>query len=182
MIAGQFIRLVVDVNFVNVVLIFALIVSLYTDIRHSKILNLVTMPAAGAGMVYHTVSGGFSGFGWSFKGMCVGLALLLIPFLMGGIGAGDVKLLGAVGALKGSVFVLYAGLASAVAGGIIVLFLLICRGIVTKVLTNMAWGFAIQKSSFLTKGHFVGGSFPYGIAIVVGTVFTLLTGWNTWVN
>ena len=168
--------------FETVVLLAVLAVSLYSDIRYRKIYNLVTMPAVIAGMIYHTLVGGINGLFLSFAGFAVGLALLLIPFLMGGIGAGDVKLLGAIGALKGPSFVLYSGLASAIAGGIIVLFLLLYRGILTKVLSNMAWGFVTQKTSFLAKGNLVGGSFPYGIAIVCGTVFTLLTGWNTCLN
>lgn len=166
--------------FVDTVLVVALAVSLYTDIRHRKILNLVTMPAAAAGIVYHAFTNGISGLGTSFAGLGAGLALLLIPFLMGGIGAGDVKLLGAVGALKGPVFVLYAGLASAIAGGILALFLLIYRGTLVQVLKHTAWGLLIQKVSFLSGGTLIGGSFPYGIAIVAGTVFTLLTGWNAW--
>lgn len=166
--------------FETVVLLAVLAVCLYSDIRYRKIYNLVTMPAVIVGMVYHILVGGKNGLILSFSGLVAGLALLLIPFLMGGIGAGDVKLLGAIGALKGPFFVLYVGLASAIAGGIIVLFLLFYRGILIKVLSNMAWGLAIQKSSFLTKGHLLGGSFPYGIAIVCGTVFTLLTGWNIW--
>lgn len=168
--------------FPDIVLLAALVASLYTDIRRRKILNLVTMPAAAAGIVYHTVTGGFGGFGASLTGLAAGMALLLIPFLMGGIGAGDVKLLGAVGALKGPVFVFYAGLASAIAGGIFALLLLVYRGTLIQVLKHTAWGLLIQRAGFLSGGTLIGGSFPYGIAIVAGTVFTLLTGWNAWLG
>lgn len=158
-----------------------LTVSLYTDIKERKILNTVTAPAAAAGLLYNCVAGGLAaGLKTSLGGLLLGMGLLIIPFLMGGIGAGDVKLLGAIGALKGPVFVLYAGLASAIAGGLLAVLLLIYRGTLSQVLKNTAWGLATLKGSFLTRGNLIGGSFPYGIAIAVGTVFTLLTGWNAW--
>lgn len=170
----------VNVDLTDIALVTALLVSLYTDIRRRKILNLVTVPVAAAGLIYHTFTGGINGLGTSLGGMAAGLALLFIPFAMGGIGSGDVKLLGAVGALKGPVFVFYAGLASAVAGGLVAVLLLICRGTLLQVLKNTAFGLATFKTSYLTGGTLIGGTFPYGIAIAAGTIFTLLTGWNTW--
>ncbi|MBW2186737.1 MAG: prepilin peptidase [Deltaproteobacteria bacterium] len=44
---------------------------------------------------------GFSGFTTSVAGLVTGLLLLIIPYLMGGMGAGDVKALAALGALLG---------------------------------------------------------------------------------
>lgn len=168
--------------FADVILIAALAISLITDICYRKIMNVVTMPAALAGLVYHCISGGLYGLGISLCGLLAGIVILIIPFIVGGIGAGDVKLLGVVGALKGPVFVLYSGLASAVAGGIFALILLLFRGTLSEVLKNTAWGLATQRTSFLLKGKLIGGSFPYGIAIVAGTVFTLITEWNSWLN
>jgi len=167
-------------GFADVILFVVLAISLLTDIRQRKILNIVTLPAMVVGVFYSVVSQGIRGFGMSCAGLVAGIALLFIPFLMGGIGAGDVKLLGAVGALKGPVFVFYSGLASAIAGGIIAVVILICRRRFYKVLKNTTWGFVTLRTEFLTGKTFVGGAFPYGIAIVAGTVFTLLTRWNQW--
>lgn len=180
MIAGQFFKVMVDMEFVDIVLVGILVLSLYTDIRYMKILNVVTVPAIFSGIVYHTMTNGFLGFGIGLGGCFVGLALFFIPFIMGGIGAGDVKLMGAVGALKGPVFVLYAGLASAVAGGVIAVIVLIFRGRLIQVFKNIVWGLAVNKTFFFSNGNFVGGNFPYGIAIVAGTFFTLVTRWNIW--
>jgi prepilin peptidase CpaA len=174
---------VVNVAFPDIILVTLLAVSLYTDIKERKILNIVTVPAAGAGLLYNAAAGGLAaGLKVSLGGLLLGMGLLIIPFLMGGIGSGDVKLLGAIGALKGPVFVLYAGLASAIAGGLLAVLLLVYRGTLVQVLKNTAWGFATLKGSFLSGGNLIGGSFPYGIAIAAGTVFTLLTGWNTWLG
>lgn len=164
----------------NAILIIVLVVSLFTDLKERKILNAVTVPAAIVGLCYNFATGGLAGVKFALSGLLVGTGLLLIPFLMGGIGAGDVKLLGAVGAVKGPVFAVNAGLCSAMAGGIFVLGLLVYRGILLEVLRNTAWGLATLGGSFLTKGSMTGGNFPYGVAIFAGTVFTLVTGCSIW--
>jgi prepilin peptidase CpaA len=101
--------------------IFFLLICI-TDTLVSRIPNIATLAAALTGLGYHTWSAGASGFQFSFLGILTGLALLLIPYLMGGMGAGDVKALAALGSLLGAgatfqVF-LYAGLA----GGILAAF------------------------------------------------------------
>lgn len=167
-------------NIPNTILIIALSISLYTDLKQRKIFNSVTVSAAAAGLLYNAAAFGFAGVKLTLCGLVVGMSLLLIPFLMGGIGAGDVKLLGVVGAVKGTVFVINAGLYSAVAGGIFALALLAYRGILVDVFKNTAWGLATLKGSFLSEGALTGGSFPYGVAIFAGTAFVLLSGWSVW--
>lgn len=164
----------------NAILIIVLAVSLYTDLKQRKILNSVTVPAAAAGLLYNCVAGGFAGAKFSLCGLLAGLALLFIPFLMGGIGAGDVKLLAAIGAIKGAPFVISAGVCSAATGGILALGLLLYRGMFLQVLKNTAWGLVTLKGSFLTRGNMMGGAFPYGVAIFAGTLFALFTGWSLW--
>ena len=164
----------------NAILVIVLAVSLYTDLKQRKILNSITVPAAAAGLLYNCAAGGLAGAKLSLGGLLAGFALLLIPFLMGGIGAGDVKLLAAVGAIKGPAFVINAGLCSALAGGILALMLLLYRGIFLEVLKNTAWGLVTLKGTFLTRGNMMGGAFPYGVAIFAGTLFTLFTGWSLW--
>jgi len=168
------------VHIPNAILIIVLVVSLFTDLKERKILNAVTVPAAIVGLCYNCATGGLAGVKFALSGLLVGMGILLIPFLMGGIGAGDVKLLGVVGAVKGPAFVVNAGICSAVAGGILVLVLLVCRGSLLEVLRNTAYGLATLGGSFLTNGSMTGGSFPYGVAIFVGTMFTLVTGWSLW--
>ncbi|MFK4998209.1 prepilin peptidase [Bacillus sp. N9] len=63
-------------------------------------------------------------FSFSGKGFLVGFALLLIPYLLGGMGAGDVKLMAAIGALMGTTFVLYSFVYIALIGGFISIFLI----------------------------------------------------------
>lgn len=86
-------------------------------------------------------------------GFAAGLALLLIPYILGGMGAGDVKLLGLIGALKGSGFVLETFIYMAVIGAMLAILVILMRG-----------GF---KKSF-------GVGMPYGVAIAGGAVLALL--------
>ena len=97
----------------------ALLISLITDIKNRKILNIVTMPSILIAFIYYTAAQGWGGFLYSGKGFLVGFSLLLIPYLLGGIGAGDVKLMAAIGALMGTSFVLYSFVYIALIGGLI---------------------------------------------------------------
>jgi prepilin peptidase CpaA len=77
------------------------LVSAVADVRTHKIPNVITFPAILMAISYYSACRGWDGFVFSTGGMCVGVALLLLPYLMGGMGAGDTKLMGAVGAVLG---------------------------------------------------------------------------------
>jgi prepilin peptidase CpaA len=100
----------------------------YTDGTRSKIYNKVTFPAALVGLLLHTIFGGTSGLVWSLIGLGVGLGIQWVPFMLGLAKAGDVKLLMAVGALKGWAFCCFGFLYGAVAFGLISLPWLLKRG------------------------------------------------------
>ena len=90
------------------------LIGLYTalaaviDYRQHRIPNYLTVPAALLGLAYHSFMP--SGMGWlmSLAGFAVGFSLLLLPWLLGGGGMGDVKLLAALGAWLGPLLVLVA--------------------------------------------------------------------------
>jgi prepilin peptidase CpaA len=69
-----------------------------TDVRLHRVPNWVTVPAALLGLAYHATMPAGLGVLASLAGFAVGLALLLVPWLLGGAGMGDVKLLAALGA------------------------------------------------------------------------------------
>jgi prepilin peptidase CpaA len=73
------------------------------DLKWRTIPNWLTWTAFGIGLCGHAVLGFWGGLGAAGGGL-TGLALLIIPFLSGGMGGGDVKLLMALGALLGAVF------------------------------------------------------------------------------
>jgi len=72
------------------------------DIRQRRIPNFIVFPAALIGLALHLIDGGFSGFLFALKGLGLGFGLLLIPYLVKGMKAGDVKFMMAIGAFTGA--------------------------------------------------------------------------------
>ncbi|MGW8256730.1 MAG: A24 family peptidase [Thermoguttaceae bacterium] len=68
------------------------------DARTFRIPNLLTIPVLLSGFIYHGVTGGFAGLQASFAGAFFGFAVIFVMFIVGGMGAGDVKLMAAIGA------------------------------------------------------------------------------------
>ena len=101
--------------FVTIVLIVAAVI----DGWILKVPNWLTFPFIISGWIYWTVAAGFvNGLGWSLLGTFVGMILLLVLRNVGGMGAGDVKLLAGVGAWLGTIVTLWAFAATAVVGGV----------------------------------------------------------------
>ena len=78
-----------------------LVVAAAIDGYKLKVPNWLTFPMILSGWVYNTAAFGWEGLLWSLLGTVVGLALLLPLYSIGGMGAGDVKLLAGVGAWVG---------------------------------------------------------------------------------
>ena len=158
----------------DLVLASVLIICTVTDLLYKKIYNLVLIPALLFAIGYNWYQGGWSGLGQSLLGMLVGLLILIIPFARGGMGAGDVKLLGFIGALKGAAFVLYSAIGMGLAGGIIALGIWFYRfgaidtmaGILRGMWTMIRSGFTV----FPFRLHNEKIIMPYGLAIALGTV------------
>ena len=104
-----------------------LVVAAVIDGYKLKVPNWITFPLVLSGWVYGAVTGGWAGFGDSLLGTGVGLALLLPAYAIGGMGAGDVKLLAGVGAWVGAQTTFYAFCVSAVVGGVIALAMVLVR-------------------------------------------------------
>ena len=150
-----------------------------------KVPNWITFPFIISGWIYSLVFFGWAGLGWSMLGTAIGLGLLLPAYAIGGMGAGDVKLLAGVGAWIGATHTLYAFCLSAVFGGLIALAMVLYgrklakhkhlfMGILTEILTvrdprRLAAIAADRKSSMMLL--------PYGIPIAMGTiVYFIWTG------
>ena len=162
----------------NVAIILILIISVITDVRHRKIFNLVTLPAILLAFIYHSFVSGLEGFLTSGEGFLVGLGLLIVPFLLGGIGAGDVKLLAAVGAWKGTIFIFYTGIYAGLIGGLIAIFLLLKRRELSYTVKQMLISAVVLKStngSLLIKDEMPRAlSLPYAVPIALGGLATFL--------
>src|SRR5687767_4483683 len=85
-----------------------LVVAAVIDGWKLKVPNLITFPMIISGWIYSGVFFGWEGLGYSLLGTVVGLALLMPAYAIGGMGAGDVKLLAGVGAWVWAMVTLYA--------------------------------------------------------------------------
>src|SRR3954447_17072657 len=119
----------------DVVLLAALSWAVVTDVRSRRISNRLTYPLMALGLAANGLAGGWGGARDSALGWLLGAALLLLPCLLGAMGAGDLKLLAAIGALKGPEFVLHAAVYTALAGGVLAL----CELVRTRG-ARLAWG------------------------------------------
>src|SRR5947208_13681627 len=107
-----------------------LVVAAVIDGLKLKVPNWITFPMIISGWVYSaTLSpyAGWEGLLYSLLGTVVGLALLLPAYAIGGMGAGDVKLLAGVGAWVWGTTTLYAFALSAVIGGVIAVLMVLSR-------------------------------------------------------
>ncbi|MCR4441596.1 MAG: A24 family peptidase [Peptococcaceae bacterium] len=165
---------------IDVTLLVVLLISCYTDLRFQKIYNALLFPPLLGALVLHCLSGGMGGLFFSLKGLALGMALLFPPYLLGGMGAGDVKLLGLVGALKGAQFVFASFLLAALLGGVMSLLVLACRGQLARGLKKTGQGLKTAFFSRFTVWNFASleeenaDSFPYGLAIAAGALAALM--------
>lgn len=166
--------------FVAIVLVVAAVIDGY----QLKVPNWLTFPMIVSGWVYSMAAfawGGlpwYEGLGWSVLGTVVGLALLLPAYAIGGMGAGDVKLLAGVGAWMYSTHTFFAFCATTVVGAVLAVGMVLCRKawkkhsdqfwmILNEILVirhpeTLSAIAAERKSSMLLL--------PYGIPIAIGTI------------
>jgi prepilin peptidase CpaA len=150
-----------------------------TDIRFRKVPNWLTASAVFAGLVGHLVAPGGQGPGAALLGAVVGLAVFFPFFALGGMGGGDVKLMGALGAWVGWHTIVWTGLYGAVAGGVLGLAVGLAHGYLRQALCNIGglllfWSAqGVRPMPALTLEHGHGPRLPYAIPIFVGLVAAL---------
>ena len=156
------------------VLTLGLVLAVYTDVRTRRIPNWLTGSIAGAGFGL-AFGGGVVTPTQAALGLLTGLLLMMPGHLIGATGAGDVKLMAAVGTMLGPDLTFRAFLYSAVAGGVFAVAVATRRGILAatlqdagRLVTSPAGARqAIESPSRANR-------FAYGPAIAVGTLISLM--------
>jgi prepilin peptidase CpaA len=110
-----------------VLLAIFILAAFISDAKRSLIPNALSVSAAAVGLVYHLAFDGWSGLLFSAIGLTVGFAMLLLLYSFGALGAGDVKLFAAVGAMMGTAFVWQSMMYSVLYAGVIGFLLLLHR-------------------------------------------------------
>ena len=155
------------------------LVACVTDLRSRRIPNVLTFGAAGAGILFHVFAPAGEGATAAALGWLLGVAIFFVPFALGGLGGGDVKLLGALGAWLGPSAIFWAALYTGVAGGVMAIITALASGYFRKALSNVYlllahWRVAgIKALPQLTLETSEGPRLAYAIPIFAGTMVAI---------
>ena len=166
----------------EVMLIIFLLVAVISDLADHRIPNVLTLGAALLGIFSHLYLGGTQGAAVALGGFALGLTFLLPFYLLGGMGAGDVKMMGAVGAFVGPQAALLAVGVALVCGalGAVGLLMFGALGVHGSSASNgldreRHGGAAIaSEATHRAAGRSVKARFPYAPAIAAGALAALV--------
>ena len=149
------------------------------DVRTRRIPNWLTFGAALTALAYGAFDTGLPGVGTAAAGWIAGAALFFPFFALGGMGAGDVKLLAALAAWLGPSESVWLAIFAAMAGGVLGLAVALSRGYLRTAISNL-W---LMVMHWRTQGlgpvpglTLKDGSSPrlaYAIPITIGVLCTL---------
>jgi prepilin peptidase CpaA len=169
-------------TFEAVVPLVALVVGLaacLTDVRSRRIPNLLTFGTAVAAIFTHSAVDGWIGFQTASLGWLAGTAFFLPLFLLGGMGAGDVKLLAALASWLGPRDAFWLAVYGSLAGGLIAVGVAVTNGYLATAIRNLRtmlqywWLVGPRPMPGMRLEEHDGPRLAYAIPIFIGTVVTV---------
>jgi len=154
----------------------------WRDLKTRRIPNFLTLGVALSGLAFQLAYHGWSGLTDGALGLVLGFGLLFLPYLLGGMGAGDVKALAALGAWLGPVLVLYLFVYMTICGVVIAVVMLCWKGklwnrITMIKTTAVHWALCGAHglkpvAASITQSE----SIPYGAALALGMALVFIKG------
>ena len=163
---------------VNIALLLPLaIVIAYYDVRYRRIPNAFVLATLIGGIAINAIFGGFSGVASSVGGCVLAFVLMFMLHIFGAMGAGDVKLFAAIGAVTGSQMVIPTFVVVILTGGLLAVVSMVRSGMVRttmhrvlQILVGMLPGWQMPKFAVPTdRRHTI----PYGVAITMGSIISV---------
>jgi prepilin peptidase CpaA len=152
------------------------------DLRSHRIPNVLTFGAAVAAFAVALATGGTTAFGWSVAGWLVGLVLFLPVYAVGGMGAGDIKLLATIGAWLGPLGAFHTALYTGIAGALLALVVMYTHRCARQTFANvhmllLHWRVAgFTSPSPLTLENSTSPRLAYALPMLIGTVASIWLG------
>jgi len=162
-----------------VVIVIVAVIAAVCDVRSRRIPNVLTFGAAGLAFVYALATAGVGGLGLAAGGWLAGAALFFPFFALGGMGAGDVKLLAALAAWFGPADAVWLAIFASIAGGVAGLIVALFHGYLRQALFNVRlmvthWRlFGFRPVPGLTLKDTQAPRLAYAIPIMIGAMCTL---------
>lgn len=143
------------------------------DLFERRIPNFLIAAMLATGLLVQTATLSPIAVVWSIAGVAVGFLMMLPMYALGGMGAGDVKLLAGVGSFFGPVATFYAGLSTLVAGGIVGLLWIAGRRLLAAYAIRTGNAGAAVRANLGATGSRLQNGFPYSLAITIGTLYSV---------
>ncbi len=148
----------------------------YYDVRYRRIPNAFVLATLVSGVAVNGIFGGLPGLYASFGGCALAFGLMFMLHVFGAMGAGDVKLFAAIGAVTGAHLVLPTFLVVVLTGGVLAMVSIIRSGRVTttmnrvlQILVGLLPGWNLPKFAVpADRSHTI----PYGVAITIGSIIS----------
>ncbi len=146
------------------------------DWRSRRIPNWLTVPGLLIGVGTHSMLTGWHGTLFALEGAALALVLLIPLVLLRALGAGDWKLMGAVGAFLGPILFLFVLLGSIFASGIMAVVQVLRVGRVMETLRNMVvlvkgfFAFGLKKNPQISLDNPRLLKLPFGVAVAAATI------------
>lgn len=138
------------------------------DLRERRIPNWLTVGGAVAGLGFHAWRAGTEGLGFAGRGFALAFGVYLLLFLLRGMGAGDLKMMAAMGAIIGWSNWLLLFALSAVIGGLVALVTILLRGRVRQTVENLR---RLPEQGLGKPGSL---ALPHAPVVAVAAVFTAI--------
>lgn len=156
--------------FAAVLLLGVLLIAVVSDLRRHRIPNFLVVLGLVLGLAGQAYLGGFNGLGNGALGLLVGFGVFLPLYALGGMAAGDVKLMAMVGGFLTPNYALWAALFSLIAGGLCGFLLVLVHGQVQQTLGRYRLMLMARAYFAPAVDEVAGKPFPYSIAILLGTL------------